>query len=129
MSKAKPMRFVKQGEAFRSCLMTDSKEILKASADTYVPCSVDEATHVHLCMPGPMPYRILPVITRGTRRGTNCWSWNGNTEKPTLKPSIRSKSGDTICHTFVNDGMVRFLDDCSHEFADQTLELLDVEDE
>lgn len=100
----------------------------------YVPCKPEEATHVKLNMPGPMPYRMIPVIFKGTRQGTNCWSWNGDTEKPTLKPSIktwdgvRTKPGVTVCHTWVNDGKVQFLDDCTHELAGQTLDLLDVEE-
>jgi hypothetical protein len=32
------------------------------------------------------------------------------------------------CHTFVNDGRVHFLSGCTHEFAGQTLDLLDVEE-
>ena len=32
-----------------------------------------------------------------------------------------------VCHSFVNDGQVQFLDDCTHELAGQTLLLLDVE--
>lgn len=100
----------------------------------WVPCEVSEATFVKLHMPGPLPTRILPVILRGTRAGTGCWSWNGDTEKPTLKPSILSRGGDIqgqpgshVCHAFVNDGKVQFLGDCSHEFANQTLDLLEVE--
>ena len=110
-------------------------------------CEAHEATHVMLNMPGPIPTRIIPVILKGTRAGTGCWSWNGDTEKPTLKPSIattgcrditkdeadRILAGETLdlpkikCHTWVNDGMVQFLGDCTHELAGQTLPLLEVE--
>lgn len=98
-----------------------------------VPCEPGEATHVWLRLPGPLEYRRLPVILRGKRDGTPCWSWNGDTEKPTLKPSILSKAPygpekiEIRCHSFVNDGQVQFLNDCSHEFAGQTLDLLDVD--
>ncbi len=95
------------------------------------PCEATEATHVLLHMPGPIPNRVIPVQLKGTRAGTGNWSWNGDTEKPTLKPSIKSwtgdSTGDIICHTFVNDGMVQFLEDCTHELAGQTLPLLDVD--
>jgi len=92
------------------------------------PCTPGAATHVILNMPGPLPYRHIPVILKGTRAGTNCWTWNGDTEKPTLKPSIRTRGGKgVVCHTFVNDGKVKFLTDCSHELAGQTLDLLDVD--
>lgn len=39
----------------------------------YVPCSVDEATHVTLNIPGPTGRLSLPVIQQGTRAGTGCW--------------------------------------------------------
>lgn len=108
----------------------------------YEPCSVEEATHVELNMPGPLPYRCLPIQLRGTREGTGNWSWNGDVDKPTLKPSIKTTgwvgantcnddgkpSRKVICHTWVNDGKAQFLDDCTHELVNQTVELLEVED-
>lgn len=90
-------------------------------------CAPDVATHVMLRMPGPLPTRILPVILHGQRDGTPCWSWNGSTEKPTLRPSILTQGPPHRCHSFVADGRVQFLADCSHEHAGQTLDLLDVE--
>ena len=91
-------------------------------------CRPKDATHVWLNMPGPIPYRLIPVILKGSRKGTHCWSWNGDTEKPTLRPSIRSRDGVHTCHTWVNDGEAQFLTDCTHELAGQTLDLLDVDD-
>lgn len=73
------------------------------------------------------------MIIKGDRHNTPCWTWNGSIEKPTLKPSILSKVDfgenreSIICHSFVNDGKVQFLSDCSHEFAGQTLDLLDID--
>lgn len=123
---------------------------LKMAADgnSHSPCKPHEATHVMLHMPGPIPNRIIPVILKGTRAGTGCWTWNGDTEKPTLRPSIatsgcrqitdeegaRIMAGEELdlpkinCHTWVNDGMVQFLADCTHELAGQTLPLLEVEE-
>jgi hypothetical protein len=88
---------------------------------TYHTCEASEATHVMLNMPGPIPTRIIPVQQR--------WTWNGDTEKPTLKPSILSRCPPICecCHTFVTDGKAHFLSDCSHELAGQVLDLLDVE--
>lgn len=111
--KAKPMRIVFSG---------------------YEPCEPKEATHVELHMPGPLPFRILPVMIGGTRAGTPNWTWNGSTEAPTLKPSILTRGGDDIdgkrvvCHSFVNDGKVQFLGDCSHSLAGQTVDLLEIEE-
>jgi hypothetical protein len=99
----------------------------------YQPCEVQEATHVQLHCPGPFPNRIIPVQLKGTRAGTGNWSWNGDTESPTLKPSIltRADFGENrepkVCHSFVNDGKIQFLSDCTHEFAGQTVDLLEVD--
>lgn len=81
------------------------------------------------------------------------WEWNGNVEFPTFKPSVltqwytyeppasfddlelleKIRSGEIvqtrvnkICHTFITDGVVQFLGDCTHQFAGQTLPLPDL---
>lgn len=41
------------------------------------------------------------------------WTWNGNMEKPTLKPSVMSPGGGAMCHHFVTDGILHFLNDTS----------------
>lgn len=114
---------------------------------TYIPCKPEDATHLEFIMPGPMGRIILPVQTRGTRSGTGNWTWNGDTEKPTLKPSIlhrgtfpitddeirRLHAGEKltprplICHSWVNDGTAQFLPDCSHELAGATVDLLEID--
>ncbi|UFT98087.1 hypothetical protein KO561_12830 [Radiobacillus kanasensis] len=75
----------------------------------------------------------------------NAWNFNGNFENPTFSPSILVKgtrpitddehegimSGEKIepekfvCHSFVRDGNVQYLNDCTHELAGQTVELRD----
>lgn len=98
---------------------------------SYVPCEPKEATHLHFSTPGPFTYRMLPVMIGGTRKGTSNWTWNGDVESPTLKPSILTRlptgADDVICHSFVNDGKIKFLPDCTHEYAGQTLDLLEVD--
>lgn len=95
----------------------------------HIQCSIQEATHVQLNMPGPLPFRLIPIQLSGSRNDIGNWSWNGDTELPTLHPSILStynhKDGEIRCHTFVNDGKAQYLSDCSHELAGQTVELLD----
>lgn len=103
----------------------------------YEPCEPKEATHLMLHLPGPIPTRILPVMIGGTRAGTPNWTWNGSVDAPTVKPSILTRGGgrafkdgeyvEHVCHSFVNDGKVQFLSDCTHELAGQTLDLLDVD--
>ena len=100
----------------------------------YAPCDPSEATHLKILTPGPWPTRILPVVLgNATRAGTPCWSWNGDVEKPTLKPSILTGADEhhratKKCHSFVTDGQIRFLADSTHEFAGRTMDLLDIED-
>lgn len=94
----------------------------------YVDAPVDEATHVTLNFPGPVGTLTLPVILKGTRDGTGCWTWNGDVEKPTLRPSVltEQRHNNLRCHTWVNDGQAQFLDDCSHELRGQTVDMLEV---
>lgn len=78
--------------------------------------------------------------------GPGAWEYNNNPDAPTFHPSVKvtglqiyqddrgdwtgkwkkDASGNPIpliCHTYITDGMVRFLEDCTHEFAGQTLPL------
>lgn len=103
---------------------------VKLEDGAYHRCEPAEATHLELRLPGPSSFLCLPVQLRGKREGTGNWTWNGSTEAPDLKPSVLSKmgrDGGIVCHSWINDGKVQFLGDCTHEFAGQTLDLLDVE--
>ena len=105
-----------------------AKPVKLVYGEGYFDCPVREATHVKLNFPGPVGTLHLPVILSGTRDGTNCWTWNGDTEKPTLRPSVlhtRDYAG-LRCHTWVNDGQAQFLDDCNHELRGQTVDMLEV---
>lgn len=92
----------------------------------YQPCAVDEATHVTLNIPGPTGLLTLPVVQSGMRAGTGCWTWNGSTDAPTLRPSVLTTGHSFRCHSWINDGTAQFLGDCSHAFAGQTMALHDV---
>lgn len=56
-----------------------------------------------------------------------CWSFNGDVDSPTLNPSIlvrgRDQTGDTRCHSYVKDGQIQFLPDCTHALAGKTVAL------
>ncbi len=64
------------------------------------------------------------------------WGWNGSADKPTFTPSVLvtyngpdagQDRGDghrappAVCHSFVVDGAMQFLSDCTHELAGQTV--------
>lgn len=56
------------------------------------------------------------------------WSFNNSFEKPTFHPSIlyREYEGEKIshiCHSYVTDGFIRYLDDCTHNLKGQTVAL------
>ncbi|HLP99212.1 MAG TPA: DUF6527 family protein [Sideroxyarcus sp.] len=82
------------------------------------------------------------------------WGWNGDAEKPTFTPSIlvrgtkmtdkgeaayeewraagfpkpapeKFDSVDTVCHSFVTEGRIQFLGDCTHALAGQTVDIPD----
>ncbi len=58
------------------------------------------------------------------------WDWNGNAERPTFQPSVlvtyndlSGEEKDEVCHSFVTDGRIQFLGDCTHKLAGQTVYL------
>lgn len=62
------------------------------------------------------------------------WTFNNDFYKPTIRASIlihenkenRKSSNDRYghqCHSFVTDGMIQFLGDCTHNFKGQTVKL------
>jgi hypothetical protein len=67
--------------------------------------------------------------------GNGRWTWNGDVERPTFSPSIlvRWEHGPErtprVCHSFVTDGRIRFLADCTHVLAGQTVPLPDFDHE
>ena len=86
-----------------------------------------------------------------------CWGFNGNVDNPTFTPSLLVRSGHYvpghesdhcwctynkeqvekgedpasftchICHSFITDGKIQFLGDCTHHLAGKTVELPDVD--
>src|SRR6476660_8360337 len=82
---------------------------------------------------------VSPPFSNGA-----AWGFNYNFDKPTFSPSLLVRTGkmadpshvmsegtmgerwNRICHSFIMDGMIRFLADCTHELAGQTVPLLDV---
>jgi Family of unknown function (DUF6527) len=91
--------------------------------------------------------KITHQINVGGTSGPQ-WSWDGNAERPTFSPSVLVSgwkldtddeeaaydkafaSGDlsslpprmkTVCHTFIRNGAIQFLDDCAHHLKGQTV--------
>jgi len=86
--------------------------------------------------------------------GPQAWSFNGDFERPTLSPSVLVRRGHyanpdgqpgncacdfqqrfpneapwpwpcTRCHSFVREGRIQFLEDCTHALKGQTVDLPD----
>lgn len=78
------------------------------------------------------------------------WKWDENSARPTVSPSVKvsyyqiTKEGaamiaqgapppdgkrypgnDIVCHSFIKDGRIQFLSDCTHSLAGQTVDLPD----
>ena len=58
------------------------------------------------------------------------WTFNEDYEKPTFSPSLLVEIGhypnpNDICHSFVTDGKMQYLNDCTHSLAGKTVEMLD----
>lgn len=52
------------------------------------------------------------------------WTFNGDMLKPTISPSLLIRYGkNKICHSFINNGMIEFLNDCTHALKGQTIPL------
>ena len=52
------------------------------------------------------------------------WSFNGDLDKPTFSPSLlvrypQFEKPDRICHSFIKDGNIQFLSDCTNDLKDQ----------
>lgn len=97
------------------------------------------------------------IVYVGTGPGPR-WTWNDSLEKPTFNPSLKvqwngmteagKKRMETfllergryptvdevpydlrhVCHSFIRDGQIEFLSDCTHPHAGKTLPLPEVED-
>jgi len=83
--------------------------------------------------------------------GENTWTFNNDFDKPTVSPSVLVQSGHYCdnpkpecwcnfeertgekssfkcqrCHTFIRDGMIEYLSDCSHFLAGKTVRVTEI---
>lgn len=99
---------------------------------------------------------IHQVTTKEAVNYRSHWEFNGDIDNPTVSPSLLVRSGHFIpgsevdgcwcdyhkehpeekdnaphcyrCHSFIRDGKIQFLTDCSHHLAGQTVILPDYEE-
>jgi hypothetical protein len=110
---------------------------------------ITEAGGIRWWCPGCKHSHIVPVKQYPNRYSTasmppDGWDWNESLDAPTLAPSVLvferrtfidgTLEGDALtapanitmtprCHTFVRDGRIEFLGDCTHELAGQTVDM------
>lgn len=103
--------------------------------------------------PGCKDTHVVRISGEGKAR----WGYNNNPESPTFTPSLLVRSGHHtwkdgkdpatcffchppdgepsfsdlcyVCHSFITDGRIQFLGDCTHELAGQTVSLEDLDAE
>lgn len=110
----------KQGRAVHPVTWRDIKYAAR--------CHADERGNVLFNCPGCGCLHSVATITPNGMGAK--WKWNGDTEKPTFTPSVLVRANytsvlrmDDVCHSFVTDGKIRFLNDCTHKLAGQIVDL------
>ena len=69
-----------------------------------------------------------------SREGVPKWTWNGSVVNPTFSPSILVQGDFGVdrklltCHSFVRDGRIEFLNDCTHSLAGKTVPMQKLSD-
>ena len=106
-------------------------EIVTTHSETVTPVALkklwgDEDELFFECPGCKMPHSVNVNTDRRP-----CWTFNGDMQMPTFKPSIlvRWEYGyppiDHRCHSFIQDGHILFLNDCTHTLAGQRVPIPD----
>ena len=54
------------------------------------------------------------------------WYFNNNYEMPTFNPSILVTFTVKVCHSFIKEGRIDYLSDCSHHLSGKNVKLPDL---
>lgn len=94
----------------------------------------DELYGYEFMCPGCNDYH-MPVVNNKQPGGPQ-WTFNGDLNSPTFSPSLLMQREEYqgeeqsnikhVCHSFITDGKIQFLNDCTHELAGQTVDLPEV---
>lgn len=78
----------------------------------------------------------LHNIWTSVHRDHPSWTFNGSMDRPTFSPSLLLTTGkfadpnfddegipglSTRCHSFIKDGQIQFLNDCTHDLKGKTV--------
>jgi hypothetical protein len=56
------------------------------------------------------------------------WNYNGHAKYPTFNPSLVSIDNGVVCHLHLDNGVIRFLKECTHDLRNQDVSLMDLPD-
>ena len=83
----------------------------------------------------------LTHLVRVDRQGKPNWVWNNEPKKPTLSPSVvvrftkparelglgKNSGTQEKCHSYIQDGRILYLADCTHELAGKRMDMIPVD--
>ncbi|RYE27484.1 MAG: hypothetical protein EOP45_01050 [Sphingobacteriaceae bacterium] len=94
------------------------------SEDVIMPISNNPGKFVFYC-PGCQANHIIDT---SLLKGKSHHVLTGTYDKPTIRASVLSNSMGELdkprCHSFVTDGKIKFLEDCTHSLAGKTVPLM-----
>ncbi len=66
------------------------------------------------------------VYVTGDETKHPVWGFNGDFVRPTFTPSVLVTGGTRtrVCHVFITDGEISFLQDCTHALAGQKVPMV-----
>ena len=89
----------------------------------------------HICNDGVERNAVIfrnPALGYDQVLPLNIWTWNGDTEKPTIRASVLTTGTDFNgtpyrMHCFVTDGKIEYLSDTTIEgYAGKTIDMVDL---
>lgn len=81
-------------------------------------------------------YRFMCPGCNRSHEISDSWEFNGDFDNPTFKPSVlgtgkwpneEGEWEDWRCHSFIENGEIRFLNDSTHSLAGKTVELPEID--
>lgn len=83
----------------------------------------------------PACERAHRLIVENEADPSHVWQFDGDMEYPTFTPSLLVESGpmrpgepNHICHSYMRNGVWRFLGDCTHSLANHKTPMVDFPD-
>jgi hypothetical protein len=99
----------------------------------------NEKGNVAIYCPGCKTHHV--IATKAPQSNGAVWNFNSDMYSPTFSPSLLIRTGSyavpgfidpegitpVICHSFITNGKIQFLGDCTHALKNQTVDLPEVD--